>query len=206
MDLARSINTGLRRVPVWAVYLALAAPFLWLVAEIFTGGLGVDPVKALEHRVGLWGMRIIVAVLCITPLRRLTGVNLLRYRRAVGLMAFFYVTMHVLVWLVLDVQLRWAEIGADIVGRTYITLGTLGFVLMIPLALTSNNLSIRRLGAASWGRLHRLTYPVAVLAAIHYLLSVKAFPQSPLIYLGLVVLALLLRLPWIRRRIRLHPA
>ncbi|MDE3120142.1 MAG: protein-methionine-sulfoxide reductase heme-binding subunit MsrQ [Paracoccaceae bacterium] len=206
MAFAQTLNGRLRRVPTWPVYLGLTLPFLWLVGQLFTGGLGVDPTKALEHEIGLWGLRLIVAGLCITPIRRITGVSLLKYRRAVGLMAFFYVVLHLLVWLLLDIQLRWDEIWADILKRPYITLGMIGFTLMIPLAFTSNALSIRTLGAAAWGRLHRLTYAIAVLGAVHYLLAVKAFPRDPLIYLTLIGVLLALRLPWIRRRLALRPA
>lgn len=206
MTLSQTINGRLRRMPTWPVYLGLTLPFFWLVEQLFTGGLGVDPTKALEHEIGLWALRLVVAGLCITPLRRLTGVSLLKYRRAVGLMAFFYVVLHLLTWLLLDIQLHWDEVWADILKRPYITLGMLGFMLMIPLALTSNALSIRKLGATGWARLHRLTYGIAVLGAIHYLLAVKAFPRDPLIYLTLIGLLLALRLPWIRRRLSFRPA
>lgn len=187
-------NAGLRRAPAWVAYVLAALPGLWLVWLILADGLGVDPTKELEHRLGKIALQLIVAVLAITPLRRLTGVSLVRFRRALGVMAFVYVTLHLLVWLLLDIQLRWAEIGADLVKRPYITIGMTAFVLLAPLAATSNDLALRRMGAAAWRRLHLLTYPAAVLGAAHYLMVVKAWPPEPIIYLGVVIGLLLLRL------------
>lgn len=121
--LAQRINGTLRRVPPWVVYLLGVLPFVWLVFQVFTGGLGVDPTKRIEHSLGLHGLQFLLAGLAVTPFRRLTGVSLLRYRRAIGLVAFFYVSLHLLVWLTLDLQFRWSEVWADIVKRPYITLG-----------------------------------------------------------------------------------
>lgn len=206
MSLAQTINGRLRRVPAWPLYPLGLLPFAYMTWEALTGNLGVDPVLELEHEVGLWALKFIVAGLCVTPIRRLTGVSLLKFRRQIGLVAFFYVVLHFLVWLFLDLQLRWAEIGTAILKRPFITIGMLAFLLMIPLAITSNNLSIRRLGAAAWGRLHKLTYPVALLGAVHYLLVVKAWPREPMVYLAIVACLLALRLVWARRRIAARPA
>lgn len=189
----QTINTALRRVPPFALYIAGVLPLLWLVWLLVNGQLGVDPVKRIEHQLGEWGLQLLVAGLVISPLRRFTGVNLIRYRRAIGLLAFFYVTLHLATWLVLDIQLRWTEIWADIVKRPYITAGFAAFVAMIPLAITSNNESVRRLGAKSWQKLHRLTYFAAIAGAVHYLWLVKAWPPEPIIYLSLVIFLLLLR-------------
>lgn len=206
MDLARSINGRLRQVPAWPVYLLGLIPLGLLVRAALTGDLGVDPVKELEHRVGLIGLQFLLGGLCITPLRRWTGVSLIKYRRAIGLVAFFYIALHLLVWLTLDIQLRWDEIGADILKRPYITIGMLAFAAMVPLAVTSNNLSVRRLGAAAWQRLHRLTYVAAILGAVHYLMLVKAWPTQPALYfLGAVALVALRGL-WAARRLALRPA
>ena len=190
----RTINTALRRVPPLAIYIAGALPFLWLVWLLFNDGLGVDPVKRIEHQLGIWGLQLLVAGLVVTPLRKFTGVNLIRYRRAIGLLAFFYIALHLATWLVLDIQLRWAEIWADILKRPYITVGFAGFVAMIPLAITSNNESVRRLGAKTWQKLHRLTYFAALAGAIHYLWLVKAWPPEPIIYLILIIFLLATRL------------
>lgn len=186
MDAAR-INGALRAVPTWPVYGLGLVPLALLVGQAFTGGLGIDPVKALERELGLLGLQFLVAGLCITPLRWATGVNLIRFRRAVGLLAFLYVALHLSVWVFLDLQMRWGEIWADIVKRPYITAGMVGFAAMLPLAVTSNALSIRRMGAAAWQRLHRLTYVAAVAGAVHFLWLVKAWPVEPMLYLGAVL-------------------
>lgn len=192
--MVQAINTTLRRVPPLAIYIAGVLPLAWLTWMLFSGALGIDPVKRIEHQLGEWGLQLIVAGLAITPLRRFTGVNLIRYRRAIGLLAFFYVALHLGTWLVLDIQLRWAEIWADIVKRPYITAGVVGFVAMIPLAITSNNESVRRLGAKTWQNLHRLTYLAALAGAVHYIWLVKAWPPEPIIYLILVIFLLATRL------------
>lgn len=198
------INTLARRVPVNAVYAAGFLPFLWIVWLTVTNGLGPDPVKAIELRLGELGLQFLVAGLVITPLRW-AGLNLIRFRRAVGLLAFFYVAMHLTAWVVLDMGLRWSEMAADLVKRWYIIIGMVGFAAMIPLAITSNNASVRRLGAASWNTLHRLTYVAALAGAIHYVVLVKAWPVEPLLYLG-AVLALLAARLWHRQQKRVAGA
>lgn len=203
---AQRINGALRPVPPLAVYLLGLVPLVLLVVQVFTGGLGVDPVKAIERQLGEVALQLIVAGLCITPLRWLTGVNLIRFRRAVGLLAFFYVALHLLTWLLLDLQLRWAEIGADLTKRPYIIVGMVGFALLLPLAVTSNNLSIRRMGAAAWQRLHRLTYLAAIAGAVHYVMLVKTWAAEPLVYLGLVVALLVWRAARSARRTGLRSA
>ena len=193
------INALARRVPVNAVYAAGLLPFIWLVWLTFTNGLGPDPVKAIELRLGELGLQFLVGGLVITPLRW-AGLNLLRFRRAVGLLAFFYIAMHLTAWITLDMGLRWAEMAADLVKRWYIIIGMVGFVAMIPLAVTSNNRSVRRLGVAAWTRLHRLTYVAALAGTIHYVVLVKAWPIEPLLYLGAVVALLALRFARNRQR------
>lgn len=192
------INALSRRIPVNAVYLTGLLPFGWIVWLALSNGLGADPVKAIELRLGELGLQFLVAGLFITPLRW-AGLNLIRFRRAVGLLAFFYVAMHLLAWVILDMGLRWEEMAADLLKRWYIIIGMIGFATMVPLALTSNNRAIRRLGAASWARLHRLTYVAALAGAIHYVVLVKAWPVEPFLYLGVVCLLLLARL-WRNRQ------
>lgn len=191
-------NQLLRRVPVNVVYLAGVLPFVWIVWLTFTNGLGPDPVKAIELRLGELGLQFLVAGLVISPLRW-AGLNLIRFRRSIGLLAFFYVAMHLLAWVVLDMGLRWEEMAADLVKRWYIIIGMVGFAAMVPLAITSNNGAIRRLGAAAWARLHRLTYVAALAGALHYVVLVKAWPVEPLLYLGAVCLLLLARV-WRNRQ------
>ncbi|GAA6200871.1 protein-methionine-sulfoxide reductase heme-binding subunit MsrQ [Aquicoccus sp. SU-CL01552] len=187
------LNSGLRRVPVWAVYLAGALPAPLLLYQGATGGLGVEPIKALEHGLGDWALRFLIAGLVVTPLRRRVGLNLMRFRRALGLLAFFYVCLHLLAWLGLDVRIP-AQIWADIVKRPYITVGMAGFLLLLPLALTSNALAVRRLGAR-WRRLHRLVYPAVLLGAVHFVMLRKGLQLEPLIYLTVMLALLALRLP-----------
>lgn len=176
--------------PDWPLYPLGFLPALWLFGAAFTDNLGPDPAKALEHGLGEWALRLIILGLAITPLRQSVGLNWVRYRRAIGLLAFFYVLLHLLTYMVLDQGLDWAAIGADIVKRPYITIGMLGFLLLLPLALTSTNAMIRRLGGARWRRLHKLVYPAAIAGAAHYLLLVKSWPLEPIIY-AILVLALL---------------
>ncbi|EPX83348.1 protein-methionine-sulfoxide reductase heme-binding subunit MsrQ [Salipiger mucosus] len=190
--LADRINGWLRRLPVWMLYALAPVPAIWLLWLGLTGGLGVEPIEALEHELGELALQLLIAGLCITPLRRFAGVNLLRFRRAVGLIAFLYVVLHLLVWLVLDVQ-DLGRIWADILKRPYITVGMGAFLLMLPLALTSNNRAVRALGRR-WQRLHRLTYGVVLLAALHFVMARKGFQVEPLLYAGAILALLALRL------------
>lgn len=196
--IADRLNRLARRVPAAVLYVLGLVQALWLFYLGATGGLGVEPIKALEHELGEIALQLVIAGLCITPLRRFAGINLLKFRRALGLMAFFFVTLHLLVWLVLDVQIP-AQIWADILKRPYVTVGMLAFALMIPLAMTSNGWSVRRLGAR-WRKLHRLTYAVAVLGGIHFLWLVKGFQIEPILYLAAIVLLLALRVRPVRRK------
>jgi methionine sulfoxide reductase heme-binding subunit len=191
---AEHVNDALRRVPVWLVYLAGLLPAPWLLYLGLTGGLGVEPIKALEHELGLLALQLLIAGLAVTPLRRLAGINLIRFRRAIGVLAFTYVALHLLVWLVLDVQLL-SRMWEDVIKRPYITIGMTGFVLMIPLVLTSNNAAVRWLGPR-WRQLHKLTYLVVLLGAVHFVMLRKGFQIEPLAYLAAVVILLALRLPF----------
>ncbi len=189
----QTTNQILRRIPVWAVYLLGALPAPWLFYLGVTGGLGVEPIKALEHELGEFSLQLLVFGLAITPLRKFLGLNLMKFRRAIGVLTFGYVSLHLLVWLVLDVQIL-GQIWADILKRPYITVGMAGYLLLLPLAVTSNNWSVRRLGPR-WRNLHRLVYPAAFLGALHYVMLAKGFQIEPLIYLTLVLVLLGLRLP-----------
>ncbi len=188
------INLVFRRVPIWAVYALGALPAPWLFFQGLTGGLGVDPIEALEHRYGELALQLLIAVLAISPLRRFLGLNLLKFRRALGVLTFTYVSLHLLVWLILDVQVP-SQIWADIVKRPYITVGMAAFVLLLPLAITSNNLSVRKLGPR-WRSLQRLVFPAAILGGLHYVMLAKGFQIEPLIYLSVIVGLLLLRVPF----------
>jgi len=178
------INQAVRRVPPWTIYILGAGHIVWLIWLGATGGLGVEPISALERVLGETGLKLLIVGLAITPLRRYAGINLIRLRRAIGLTAFLYIAVHLTVWLVLDVQ-SFARLWSDILKRPYITIGMLGFVLMIPLAVTSNNWFVRKLGPV-WRRLHKLTYVAAVLGALHFVMLAKGFQIEPLVFLALV--------------------
>ena len=187
------INRQARKLPTWVVYLIGFLPMPFLFWQGINGALGVDPVKALEHEYGELALQLLIFGLAITPARRHLGLNLLKFRRAIGLLSFFYVLAHLLVWAVLDVQTLGA-VWADIVKRPYITIGMAGFALLLPLAVTSNNRSVRALGAG-WRKLHKLTYPAVLLGGIHYVWLVKGWQLEPLIYLATILFLFAIRLP-----------
>jgi methionine sulfoxide reductase heme-binding subunit len=198
MPLAARANRALRAVPTAVVWVGGLIPAVWLVWQLLQGQLGPDPVKPLEHALGLHALQFLIASLCVTPLLRLTGLNLIRFRRALGVLGFLYVVLHLTVWLVLDIQLRWSEIGRDILKRPYITIGMVGFALLVPLAMTSTDSALRRMGAAAWRRLHLLALPATLAGAIHYMMVVKAWPPQPMVYLGIAVVLIAWRWPRIR--------
>jgi len=181
-----AINKFARKVPVWLVWVLYLLPVPVLLYLGVTGGLGREPVQALEHELGEIALQLLVIGLCVTPLRRHFGINLLKFRRALGLLAFTYVALHLLVWAVLDVQIV-SQILSDIWKRPYITVGLVAFVMLIPLAVTSNNRSLKRLGPKSWQKLHILVYPAAVLAAVHFVMVQKVWEVEPLIYTAVLL-------------------
>jgi len=187
------INSFIRPVPTWLVYIVFLLPVPWLLYLAQTGGLGREPIKALEHELGLIALQLLVAGLCVTPLRRYIGLNLLKFRRTLGVLAFTYVALHLLVWVVLDMSLLWGQMWDDIWKRPYITVGMASFALLLPLAVTSNNLSIRKLGAASWRKLHKLTYVAVLLGGVHFFWLVKGVQIEPILYLLAIVALLALR-------------
>ena len=192
------LRRGLGRVPVWPIYWLGAVPVVWLYARALTGTLGIEPVEIVEHRLGLWGLWLLLAGLAVTPLRRHAGINLIRFRRALGLLAFAYLTLHLATWAILDVQ-GLAAAWTDIVKRPYVTVGMAGFALLVPLALTSNNAAIRRMGGAAWRRLHRLVYPAVLCGAVHFVMLAKGWQLEPLAYLAATLAILAFRLPGLRR-------
>ncbi len=182
------------------VFLLCLIPLVIMGSAVFTGAAGPNPVEYLSHESGQWGLRLLLITLAVTPLRRITGwAWLIRFRRMLGLFAFFYVCCHFMVFALFDHSLNPASIWEDIVKRPYILFGTLAFLLLIPLAVTSTNAMMRRLGRR-WKTLHRLSYPIAALAVLHFFMLVKVDTREPLIYAGILALLLLLRL----RPIRFH--
>jgi sulfoxide reductase heme-binding subunit YedZ len=183
----------IRRVIKPALFLVCALPLLSLVLGAFgIGGasLGANPVEKIQDTFGQWGLRFLVITLAVTPVRDwLTMPWLVQLRRMLGLYAFFYVLMHFLTWLILDQGLYWSGILQDIGKRPYITIGFAALLCLVPLAVTSTNKMMRRLGKR-WKSLHRLIYVICLLAVWHYYWQVKADIREPLLYFA-IVLALL---------------
>ena len=178
------------------VHLAALSPLailswqMWSVAKTGSNALGADPVAEIEHRLGLWALRFLLLTLAITPLRQLTGWNVLvRFRRMLGLYAFAYATLHLAAYLGLDLRGYWVQIFEDIAKRPYITVGFVAWLLLVPLAATSTTGWIKRLGR-NWTRLHMLAYAVAVLAVLHFWWLVKSDIREPALYAGIAALLL----------------
>lgn len=195
------LNRWLRHVPVWAVWLLGLIPLGLLVWDTLHGHLGVDPVRDIEHRLGRTAIYFLLATLTVTPLLRLARLNLMRFRQALGLICFSYAACHLAAWVVFDMAFLWAQMLRDVAKRPYLVFGMLGFAMLLALALTSNRFSVRRLGPR-WGQLHRLVYPAAILAAVHWLWALKVWESWPLTILGAILVLLGLRLPGKARRRR----
>ena len=189
-----TIRSALKQLGIRpAIYLLGMIPAVWTFYLGFADQLGADPLRVLERSLGLWALRFLVIGLAITPLRRMGGPNLVVYRRAIGLLAFFYATLHLTVYVWLDQGFGLAAIVHDIVKRPYITVGMLAFAILVPLAATSNNAMLRRIGGKAWQKLHRWVYLAAAAAALHFVMLVKTWSPEPLIYAGLVAALLLWR-------------
>jgi sulfoxide reductase heme-binding subunit YedZ len=179
------------RIAYAAVWLACLAPLLWLAWRGYNGELGANPIEKVIRNLGVWGLRLLIVGLAITPAARmLRQPRLIRFRRTVGLFAFSYILLHLSTYIGIDQFFDWNAIGKDILKRPYITIGMGAFVLLIPLAATSFNAAIRWMGAARWRGLHRLIYLIVPMGVVHYYLLVKADHRPPLIY-GAIVLLLL---------------
>lgn len=181
----------LRRIVKPAVFAVCLGPLAWAVWLAASGGLGANPIEATIRHFGDWGLRFLLVALAVTPLRQITGLAALaRFRRMMGLFAFFYVSLHVAAYVGLDQFFDWRAIAADIVKRTYITVGMAAFVLLVPLAVSSTKGWVKRLGARRWQTLHRAVYAAGVLGLVHYVLMIKAGYREAAVYAA--VLALLL--------------
>jgi len=195
---AQTINGALRRVPAWPLYILGVLPGVWFFYLGLTNNLGPEPIRALERELGRFALQMFVVLLAITPLRNFTKINLVKYRRALGLLIFFYVSVHLSVWLFLDVQDAGA-IWKDIIKRPYVTFGMISFVALIPLAITSNNRLLRKLGPLVWRKLHMLTYPAIILGGVHFVWLRKGWQVEPMLYLIVILLLLATRIK-LRRR------
>ncbi len=179
------------------VFVLSLSPFVWLLWAAFNDALGTNPVEAMTHQTGEWTLRFLLITLLVTPLRQwLHAPWLIQLRRMLGLYAFFYASLHLLTYLWFDQDFDWQEILVDIPKRPFVTIGFAAFLLLVPLAATSNRAMQRRL-KNNWKRLHRLAYVAPALGVIHFFWLVKADLREPLIYAGL--LACLLGYRFIKR-------
>ena len=186
------------------VFFACLIPALLLGWNVTTNQLGPDPVAQLEHVSGSWALRFLLIALAVTPLRILTRWNwLIRYRRMLGLFAFFYATLHLAIYLVIDLGGFWSQIFNEVAKKPFITVGFAAWLLLIPLAATSTKAMMRKLGR-NWLRLHRLVYVIGLLGVLHFLWQVKFGEKiaviEPVFYLGIYLLLIAIRVPgWIKR-------
>ena len=181
-----SLNTVVQKTPAWTMYILLLFPGVALFWSVLRDP-GPNPVENLEHGLGEFALRILVLGLLITPLRDMLRLNLIKFRRSIGLMAFFYVFAHLVVYLLLDKQLMWKPIIKDLTQRPYIILGVVSFLILLLLAITSNSWSIRKLGAVVWRKLHWWVYVACFLGVTHFILLKKTWQAEPLIYFGVFV-------------------
>jgi methionine sulfoxide reductase heme-binding subunit len=191
------------KVPVFILALV---PVALLVRGALTGNLGVNPAETIQLTTGRWALKFLLLSLTITPVRRLTGWNILiQYRRMLGLFAFFYVTLHFTAYWAFDLGFAFGAMVADVVKRPFITMGFAAFLLLIPLALTSTKGWIRRLGKR-WALLHRLVYVAAIFAIVHFAWKVKVFTGDPVIYAAILTALLGFRVVWaLRARAKAAP-
>ena len=193
---------AIRRVIKPAVFLLCLGPLGWLVYNAVWGDLGANPVETITNTTGIWTLRLLAITIAITPLRWLTKWNpIINFRRMIGLYAFFYGTIHFLIYFILDRSLIFDDLWEDIVKRPYITVGFTAFMLMVPLAITSTKGWIRRLGGKRWNLLHKLVYVSVALGVVHYWWKVKLDVTNPMYYAAIVAALLGARLVrWFVRR------
>jgi sulfoxide reductase heme-binding subunit YedZ len=179
------------------LFVLCLVPFFILIFNAATGNLGANPIEKVRLFTGDWTLYFLLITLAVTPLRKISGWNeLIRYRRMLGLYAFYYACLHFFSYLILDQFFDWEEIGRDIIKRPYITIGVAAFVLLIPMAITSTNKMMKRLGK-NWKKLHSLIYLIATLGVLHFLWLVKADIREPVLMGILLICLLVLRLPWL---------
>ncbi|HTW66586.1 MAG TPA: protein-methionine-sulfoxide reductase heme-binding subunit MsrQ [Bryobacteraceae bacterium] len=197
--LGRILSSRWTKVVLFAACLVpillLAWPLFILVTSGYSPELTANPIEYITHYTGTWTIRFLLIALSITPLRKIFNQpKLARYRRMLGLFAFFYVCLHFLIWFVLDKFFSFPDMWADILKRPYITVGMAGFAMLIPLAVTSTAGWVRRIGFMKWQRLHRLAYFAALAGVIHYYWLVKSDVRLPLMYAGILGVLMLYRL------------
>lgn len=188
----------------WAKFFVFAlclVPVLLLLKDWRNDALGANPVEKITHTTGDWTLYLLLATLSVTPVRRLFNFpSLIRFRRMLGLFAFFYVCVHLSMYLIFDQMFSISGIYADVVKRPYITVGTAGFLMLVPLAITSTAAMVRRLGPKRWQLLHRLVYFCALAGVIHYYWLVKSDVREPLMYGGILAVLMLFRVRmWLKK-------
>ena len=197
----KNINVKVLAQTKIMVFLLALIPLAKLVIGAYFDNLGANPIEKITRTTGYWALTFLLITLTVTPLRRFTGWQwLMRLRRMLGLFAFFYASLHFLTYVVLDQFFDWESITHDIVKRPYITVGFPAFILLIPLAITSNNRLIKLLGGKKWLLLHRLVYLIAIAGVVHYWWLVKKDITNPLTFAVLLALLLSIRLLYWRRR------
>jgi len=180
-------ETRIRRIIKPAVFAACLMPLAWLVWRAASGDLGANPVESANRHLGDWAIRMLLLSLAVTPVAQITGLSVvMRFRRMLGLFAFAYASLHVANYVIADQFFNWADIWADIVKRTYITVGMLTFLILLPLALTSTKGMIKRLGGKRWRKLHRIIYIAGIGAVIHYTMMVKADLSQPILHAAIL--------------------
>ncbi len=200
---AERINAALRPIPKWLIYVLGALPGVYIIVgvilalngtyDLFGSSLGIDPAKTIEHWLGELALQFFIATMVIRVLRDLFKLKLIKFRRALGHLTFFYIVLHLTVYLWLDLQWGWSQIWSDILKRPYITIGMAAFVLLIPVMATSNDSAIRKYGPKFWQNIHKLTYPALLLGGLHYVMLQRIWDVESLIYLGVICLLLILR-------------
>lgn len=176
------------------VFLMCLIPLGLMVYDGIQQNLTADPIDELLHRTGLWSLRILLVTLAMTPLKIITGqAGFIRLRRMLGLFTFFYATLHLVIYAWLDLGLAWGHLWEDIVKRPFITVGMLAWLLMLPMAITSNRYMIKKMGK-KWKRMHQAIYLVIGLACLHFIWLVKSDITEPLIYTGIGLTLLLIRI------------
>lgn len=196
----------MKRIAKALLFFLALVPAALLIRGMVTGTLGVNPAETIQLETGRWALKFLLLSLAVTPLRRITGWNIvIQYRRMLGLFAFFYATLHLLSYWSFDLAFAIRDFAADVVKRPFIALGFAAFVLLVPLAITSTKGSIRRLGRR-WTSLHRLVYVSAILAVLHFIWKVKVLTGDPVWYAGALALLLGFRLVWAIKTRRPAPA
>ena len=177
------------------LFILLLAPSIYWFASLYIGKMGINPIEKLIRELGEFSLQLLIITLCITPLSKIKILkNIIILRRMIGLFAFFYVCLHLSTYIIIDHFFNWEYILKDIYKRPFITFGFSAFLLMTPLALTSNNISIKKLSFKLWKKIHTLIYIIAPIAALHYYLLTKADKTEPLIYLIIIFILIFFRI------------